>query len=80
VLRSRIAERLATLTEREKGVLQRVIEGKPNKVIATELDISVKTVEVHRSRVMEKMEVASVAELVQCLLGFSLMEATGGDS
>ena len=62
---SRIAGRLATLTEREQEVLQRVIEGKPNKIIAAELNISVKTVEFHRAKVMEKMGVTSVAELVQ---------------
>ncbi len=56
---------LATLTEREREVLQRVIEGKPNKIIAGELDISMKTVEFHRAKVMEKMGVTSVAELVQ---------------
>jgi len=60
-----IASRLATLTEREREVLQRVIEGKPNKIIAGELDISMKTVEFHRAKVMEKMGVTSVAELVQ---------------
>jgi len=63
--RSRIAGRLATLTEREREVLQRIIEGKPNKIIASELDISVKTVEFHRAKVMEKTGVDSVAELVQ---------------
>ncbi len=62
---SRIAGRLATLTEREQEVLQRVIEGKPNKIIAADLEISVKTVEFHRAKVMEKMGVTSVAELVQ---------------
>lgn len=62
---SRIAGRLATLTEREQEVLQRVIEGKPNKIIAAELDVSMKTVEFHRAKVMEKMGVTSVAELVQ---------------
>ncbi|HYU70421.1 MAG TPA: response regulator [Burkholderiales bacterium] len=62
---SRIAGRLATLTEREHEVLQRVIEGKPNKIIAAELHISMKTVEFHRAKVMEKMGVTSVAELVQ---------------
>ncbi len=60
-----IASRLATLTEREREVLQRVIEGKPNKIIAADLDISMKTVEFHRAKVMEKMGVTSVAELVQ---------------
>lgn len=63
--RSRLAGLLATLTEREREVLQRIIEGKPNKIIASELDISVKTVEFHRARVMEKTGVDSVAELVQ---------------
>lgn len=63
--RSRSAGRLASLTEREREVLQRIIAGKPNKVIASELDISVKTVEFHRAKVMEKAGVDSVAELVQ---------------
>ena len=73
--REQLAERLAALTERERGVLQRVVEGKANKVIAAELDISVKTVEAHRAKVMEKMAADSVAELVQRIIGFSLMEA-----
>jgi len=73
--REQLAGRLAALTERERGVLQRVIEGKANKVIAAELAISVKTVEAHRAKVMEKMGVDSVAELVQRIIGFSLMEA-----
>jgi len=63
--RLRITGRLATLTEREQEVLRRVIEGKPNKIIAADLDISMKTVEFHRAKVMEKMGVTSVAELVQ---------------
>ncbi len=68
---SRIAGRLATLTEREQEVLQRVIEGKPNKIIASELHISVKTVEFHRAKVMEKTDVDSVAELVQIAMQHS---------
>lgn len=60
--------RVAALTEREREVMARVVEGKPNKVIADELDISVKTVEVHRARMMEKMAVGSVAALVQALM------------
>ncbi len=67
-LHAMVAERLAMLTERERDVMTRVIEGKQNKLIAAELDISVKTVEAHRAKVMEKMGVASVAELVQLML------------
>ena len=74
---SRVAGRIAALTDRERAVLRRIIEGKQNKVIADELDISIKTVEFHRSKVMEKMAVDSVAELVQLTLGFSLVEASG---
>jgi two-component system response regulator TtrR len=74
---SEMAGRIATLTERERAVLQRVIDGKQNKVIAAELDISIKTVEFHRSKLMEKMRVDSVAGLVQATLGFSLIEAPG---
>jgi len=68
--RSLVAERLATLTEREREVMQRVIEGKLNKVIAVELDISVKTVEFHRAKMMEKMGADSVAALVQLMIQY----------
>lgn len=60
--------RLALLTEREREVMARVVEGRPNKAIAQDLDISVKTVEVHRAKVMEKIGADSVAELVQLML------------
>ena len=66
--RSQVAERLANLTERERAVMRRVIEGKLNKVIADELGISVKTVEFHRAKVMEKMGADSVAGLVQLMM------------
>lgn len=59
------ALRLATLTQREREVMEQVIIGKQNKMIATELAISAKTVETHRARVMEKTRAKSVAELVQ---------------
>jgi two-component system response regulator TtrR len=65
---SLIDERVATLTERERAVMARVVGGKSNKLIGNELDIAVKTVESHRARVMEKMGVASVAALVQLLM------------
>jgi RNA polymerase sigma factor (sigma-70 family) len=66
--RRRCAERLAQLTQREREVLDLVIAGKINREIAEALDISVKTVEAHRSRLMEKLEVGSVAELVQAVV------------
>jgi RNA polymerase sigma factor (sigma-70 family) len=67
--RSRVArERLAQLTQREREVLDLVVAGKMNREIAEQLDISIKTVEAHRARIMEKLEVSSVAELVQAKL------------
>ena len=59
--------RLDELTERERDVMNLVIEGLPNKLIADRLDISVRTVEVHRARVFDKMEVKSAVELANLL-------------
>ena len=59
--------RQSELTERECDVMRLVVEGLPNKLIADRLDISVRTVEVHRSRVFEKMEVKSAVELANLL-------------
>jgi two-component system response regulator DctR len=59
--------RLADLTERERDVMRLVVEGLPNKLIADQLDISVRTVEVHRARVFDKMEVKSAVELANLL-------------
>jgi two-component system, LuxR family, response regulator DctR len=61
--------RMAELTERERDVMRLVMEGLPNKLIADQLDISVRTVEVHRARVFDKMEVKSAVELVNVLRG-----------
>jgi two-component system response regulator DctR len=58
---------LADLTERERDVLRLVTLGRPNKLIADELGISVRTVEVHRARVFEKMNVKSAVELANLL-------------
>ena len=66
---------LELLSSRQREVLQRVLDGKPSRQIAEELAISVKTVEFHRAKVMEKMKAASVAELVQLTFGFSLIDA-----
>ena len=64
-----VSRRLAQLTVREREVLDLIIAGKLNKQIADTLGISIKTVEVHRARVMEKMGAQSLAELVQAVLG-----------
>ncbi len=63
-----MTQRLESLTPREREVLGLIVAGKLNKQIADTLAISIKTVEVHRSRVMEKMGASSVAELVQFVL------------
>lgn len=59
--------RLAGLTEREHDVMQLVVGGLPNKLVADQLDISVRTVEVHRSRIFDKMGVKSAVELANLL-------------
>lgn len=63
-----VARRLEQLTGREMEVLELIIAGRLNKQIADDLGISIKTVEVHRARVMEKMEASSLAELVQSVV------------
>src|SRR5213596_865903 len=62
---SEIRARLATLTPREREVLEHVVTGKLNKQIAADLGTVQQTVKVHRARVMQKMRVQSVAELVR---------------
>jgi two-component system, LuxR family, response regulator DctR len=66
-LKSLREQQLQELTERERDVMRLVIEGLPNKLIADQLDISVRTVEVHRSRVFDKMDVKSAVELANLL-------------
>jgi two-component system response regulator DctR len=71
VLRSKqsMQHHLSDLTERERDVMHLVVEGLPNKLIADQLDISVRTVEVHRARVFDKMSVKSAVELANLLRG-----------
>jgi two-component system response regulator DctR len=64
---------LAELTERERDVMQLIVAGRPNKLIADALGISVRTVEVHRARVFDKMGVRSAVELA------NLLRADGAD-
>jgi FixJ family two-component response regulator len=67
-----IEGRLATLTEDEVSVLRKLLEGLPNKRIAVDLDIGLRTVELRRSNIMKKMQAASLPELVRMaiLIGF----------
>ncbi|MEY4564434.1 MAG: hypothetical protein RLZZ618_3711 [Pseudomonadota bacterium] len=67
--RQSLQRRLADLTEREREVVRWLVEGSANKAIADQLGISVRTVEVHRARVFEKMEVKSAVELANLLRG-----------
>jgi len=60
-----IAERVSSLTRREREVMDMVIQGKANKVIAIDLGLSQRTVEVHRAHVMDKMRARTLAELVR---------------
>ena len=69
---SRILLRVERLTRREREVMELVVAGHPNKVIAQLLRISPRTVEVHRARVMEKMQAGSVSELVRAAMIMNL--------
>ncbi len=71
--------RLASLTLRERQVLNLVVAGRPNKIIAYELSISPRTVENHRARVMDKLRVKSVAELVRLALSVEEFAGARGD-
>jgi two-component system, LuxR family, response regulator FixJ len=72
---TRIRERLDSLTEREREVLTLITRGMPNKVMAAELGVSQRTVEIHRARIMEKSGAASLAQLVRMVLD---AESAGG--
>ena len=62
--REKIEQKLALLTAREQQVLSLVVVGKPNKIIAAELELSQRTIEAHRAAIMEKMQADSIAQLV----------------
>jgi two-component system, LuxR family, response regulator FixJ len=64
----RIREHLKSLTPREREVMDMVTQGKANKVVAADLGVSQRTIEIHRARVMEKMHAGSLAQLVRMTL------------
>jgi FixJ family two-component response regulator len=63
--KKQVTERFKSLTPREHEVMECVVRGQANKVIAMDLDVSQRTVEIHRARVMEKMQARSLADLVR---------------
>jgi len=63
-----IRQNLSSLTPREREVFDLVTAGKPNKVMAGDLGVSQRTIEIHRARVMEKMQARSLAQLVRMLI------------
>lgn len=67
-----IAQRYESLTPREKEVMACVVKGQANKVIAMDRNVSQRTVEIHRARVMEKMEARSLADLVRMSIEIGL--------
>ena len=72
------ASRIGLLTERERQVLECLVAGKANKVIAYELDISPRTVEIHRAHVMEKMQARSLSDVVRLALAAGVSPAPKG--
>ena len=71
-----VQERIATLTRREREVMQEIMTGAMNKQIAAHLGISEKTVKVHRAHVMEKMQTSSATRLVQLCAHAGLLPGT----
>lgn len=67
-----VQARVERLTPRERDILRHLVTGQPNKVIAHELGISPRTVEIHRARVMEKMETQNVSRLIRLVLSARL--------
>ena len=72
-----IAARFASLTPREREVMALLVKGQPNKTIAYDLGASPRTVEVHRSRVMEKMAARSLPELVRMAIAVAQAKPSG---
>jgi two-component system response regulator FixJ len=73
--RTAVQARVDSLTPREREVLLLVAAGRPNKMVATRLGLSTRTVEVHRAKVMEKMQAGSLADLVRACIACGLAES-----
>lgn len=74
--RLKVETRISSLSQREREVLDGLVDGKANKIIAFELGISVRTVEVYRAHVMTKMQVRSLSELVRVVVSSGATRAT----
>ena len=72
--RQELADKLSLLSEREREVFERVADGQMNKVIAADLGISERTVEVHRGQVMKKLGVRTLAQLVRIKIEMEMNE------
>lgn len=72
--------RFTTLTPREQDILQRVAEGLSNREIADRLDLSHKTVEVHRAKVMQKMGARTLSQLIRMAMALGLLKPYDGDA
>lgn len=68
LVRHEILRRIESLTEREREVMEQVVSGKANKVVAIDLNVSQRTVEIHRANVMDKMKARSLAQLVRFVM------------
>jgi two-component system response regulator FixJ len=77
-LRAEIEARLASLTADEVTVLRRLLEGQPNKRIASDLDLGLRTIELRRSKVMKKMQAESLPDLVRMAIQVGFLKAEGG--
>jgi two-component system response regulator FixJ len=77
--RAELHVRIATLSTRERQVLEGLVAGQPNKIIAFNLEISPRTVEIYRANVMTKMQAKSLSELVRMALVAGVLEGPAGD-
>lgn len=78
-VQAELSQRLDRITPREREVMRLAAAGRPNKLIARQLGVSVRTVETHRAQIMRKLRVASVAELVALAIRAGLLDEPGDE-